>query len=230
MALCSHIVQTRSEKTGRRIPTLNNTGFQMASVSPLYNEWINSYDEMHPLMDLGCAYGINTYPALDFGVPVIALDMEKGHLEEVLKNVPSSKSHLLSCVLGSLPSDIPVPDASVSGILLAEVLHFLKEDEITPALSILFQKLIPKGHLHLTTLSIHSQDDINPSAVHDFYQKLDIGIKWPGVIPCSDTCWTKIANTACCEEEKVAIWKTKPEFGHYTDVQQLKKKIVCFRL
>ena len=197
----------------------------MATPSPLINEWISSYDKVNPLMDLGCAYGINTYPALDLGIPVIALDMDKRHLEKVFQNVPPSKSHLLSCVLGSLPYDIPVPDSSVSGILFAEVLHFLNEDEITPALDIIFRKLIQNGRLHLTTLSIHEKDYTNPSDVSEFYQKLKDGVKWPGVAPCSDERWAKLANTSFCHEEKAALWKAKPEFAHHTDVEQLKEEL-----
>ena len=59
-------------KFDKVIPILNNKGFQMAKTSPLLQEWINSFDGQNTLVDLGCAYGINTYEALDLNIPVIA--------------------------------------------------------------------------------------------------------------------------------------------------------------
>ena len=141
------------------IPTLNNTGFQKGTTSMLIDEWINSYDGIHPLLDIGCAYGINTFKALELGIPTIALDMDSRHLEILQSNVDSKASALLTCVQGVLPSDIPIADSSVSGILLAEVLHCLTGEETTATLSTLFKKIVHGGRLILTTLSIHHFDD-----------------------------------------------------------------------
>ena len=198
----------------------------MATCSSLLTEWIDSFNGKDPLLDLGCAYGINTFPALDHGIPIIALDMDKGHLDILQQNVPSSQSHLLSCVLGSLPNIIDIPDLSVSGILLAEVLHFLDENEIGPALKTLFQKLVPGGHLFITTMSIHYHDNRNDLIVQEFYKKRKMGVKWPGITSCTSEYWNILAESVNCSGNKIAFWRAKPEFGHFTDTEQLKEELM----
>ena len=213
--------------SGLCIPTLNQAGTQMATCSPLWAEWIGSFNETDPLLDLGCAFCINTRPALDLGIPVIALDMEEGHLDILQQNVSSSHSHLLSCVLGSLPNDIALEDSSVSGILLAEVLHFMNETEIEPALKMLFQKLVPGGHLFITTMSIHYHVNVDDSVVEEFYRKRAIGVKWPGIILCTAEYWDNLAKSVNCSGDKIAFWRAKPEFGHCTDIEQLTEDLLA---
>ena len=211
------------EKAGRHIPTLNKKGFQMATHSPLIHDWIKSFDGQNPLLDLGCAFGINTYKALDVGIPVIALDMDRRHLHVVEKNVSRSESHLLSCVFGSLPSDIPLQDSSVSGILLSEVMHFLADSEMQPAMKTLFDKLVPGGRLFVTTVSIHYFDDIDETMVDEFYSELKKGVKWPGYIEFNDDILTKIQNAAQKSGERYELGTGRPSFVHLCVPEQLKK-------
>ena len=213
------------EKPGRCIPTLNNKGFQMASPSPLLEDWVESYDGRNPLLDIGCAYGINTYEALEHEIPVIALDMDREHLKIVHKNVSPSKLHLLSCLVGSLPYAIPLPDSSVSGILLAECAHFLDAKEITAALRVLLRKLVPGGRLCITTMSIHYLDDIDPSAVQDFYANLNKGVRWPGVLPFTSDYWKKLTDSSNCSRERFDTAAAKPSFTHFTVLEQLAKEL-----
>ena len=210
----------------RCIPTLNHKGFQMSTTSPLFEDWIESYDGKHPLLDVGCAYGINTFAALHQDIPVIALDMDREHLKKVEQNQPTAKSHLLSCVFGKLPDDIPIPDSSVSGILLAECAHFLDEKEITPALTLLFEKLSPNGCLCITTMSIHYLDGIDDPAVSQFYEKKTKGMKWPGVLHFNTNYWLKLTNSANCLREVSDIWAAKPSFANFTDINELKEELV----
>ena len=179
----------KQPKFNEYIPTLNNRGYQMSKTSPLLKEWIRSFDGRNPLVDLGCAYGINTYEALDANIPVIALDMYRRHLQILEENAPPSKSKLLSCVLGELPYDIPIADISVSGVLVSEVFHFLTGEEINKALSTLMQKLVPGGSLFITTMSIHFFDDIDKTIVHDFYAKRNNDVEWPGFCTVYSWCY-----------------------------------------
>ena len=197
----------------------------MSTYSPLLNEWIDSYNGKEPLLDLGCAYGINIQPVLDLGIPIIALDMEEEHLNILKQNVSPSQSHLLSCVLGSLPHEIALPDASVSGILLSEVLHFLNEFEIEPALKTIHQKLAPGGLLCITIMSIHYYDSLDKSIVEEFYRKKEMGVKWPGVIPCPDEIWETVEDSDNCSGDTFDFRKAKPEFGHFTDVEQWEEEL-----
>lgn len=52
----------------------------MSRVSVLYDAWTAGYDGVHPLGDLGCAFGLHTIPAVKAGYPVIAMDMDTKHL------------------------------------------------------------------------------------------------------------------------------------------------------
>ena len=209
-------------KPGKCIPTLNHTGFQMATTSPLLEDWIKSYDGENPLLDVGCAYGINTYEALNLDIPVLALDMDRRHLQILEENLSPSKSNLLSCIVGTLPCEIPIPAASISGIMLAEVLHFLKGEEMKQALKTLFDILVPGGRLFITTLAIHYFDDIEKSIVDELYGKIANDNEWPGVVPISSFILSKMAAAA---EKYGGTFKYgstgQPVFMHYTDIHQV---------
>ena len=43
--------------TGQAL-TQNGCGMQMATASPLAGAWIDAYDGHHPIVDVGCAYGL----------------------------------------------------------------------------------------------------------------------------------------------------------------------------
>ena len=209
-------------KPGKCIPTLNHKGFQMATTSPLLEDWIKSYDGENPLLDVGCAYGINTYEALNLDIPVLALDMDRRHLQILEENVPPSKSHLLSSIVGTLPCDIPIPAGSISGILLAEVLHFLTGDEMKPALKTLFDTLAPGGRLFITTLAIHYFDDVEKSIVDELYGKIEHGEEWPGVVPINSYILSKMAAAAEKYGGTFRYGSTgQPVFMHYTDIHQV---------
>ena len=216
---------TQHPQYGTHIPTMNRKGVQMATTSPLLQAWIKSYDGKNPLLDCGCAYGINTYPALELGTPVIALDMDERHLKIVERNVSSSKSQFLTCLLGTLPHDIPIPDSSVSGILLAEVIHFLQGHEIRAALSVLFQKLVSGGHIFVTAASIHCFDNIDQTFVDTFYGKLNTGDKWPGLTNYDEDIMSKLVRSASCAGGTFDLGTGHPEFVHFFVLQQLKEEI-----
>ena len=202
------------------IPTLNNKGVQMATPSPQIGAWLHSYDGKNPLMDLGCAYGINTYQALNSDIPTIALDMEIKHLELLKRNADTEKVHLLTPVVGSLPYDIPVPDCSVSGILLSEVVHFLRGDEIYPSLATVFRKLIPGGSLFLSTASIHAFDGIDDEIVNQFLKNSSNRIKWPGVI--SDIEYI-FKDSKLDSNDFKKPWR--PEFLHFFVPSQIEEQL-----
>lgn len=140
---------------GGQKSTMNNTGFEMAEVSPLHAEWLSAYDGEHPLLDIGAAYGRNTVAAAialegsgTAGKPrVLACDCDEGHLEHIdALNVPGVKT-----VQGRLPE--LALEARVSGVLCSEVLHFLSGDAIDATLQKVFKLLTPGGKLCITVCS-----------------------------------------------------------------------------
>ena len=162
------------------LSTKNAKGAQLATTTPVLQDWLKAYDGEHPLLDIGCAYGINTMEALKFGIPTVALDTHQTHLDVVREVADECAYKTLTCLLGSLPYDIPVPDESLSGILVSEVLHFLTGEEITLSLNCLFGKLKKGGTIALSTASIYSLCGIDDAFVEKFFEEKGKGVKWPG--------------------------------------------------
>ena len=67
----------------------------------------------------------------------------------------------------------------------------------------------------------HYHDNVDDSVVDEFYRKRAIGVKWPGIIPCTAEYWDNLAESVNCSGDKIAFWRAKPEFGHCTDIEQL---------
>mmetsp|Transcript_7113 Transcript_7113/g.18442 ORF Transcript_7113/g.18442 Transcript_7113/m.18442 type:complete len:299 (-) Transcript_7113:266-1162(-) len=138
---------------GGQKSTMNNTGFEMAELSPLHAEWVASYDGEHPLLDIGAAYGRNTLAAANilaeaYGTAskprVLACDCDDGHLIHIdALNAPG-----VVTVYGRLP-ELKL-DERVSGVLISEVLHFLSGNAIEETLQQVFKLLVPGGKLCIT--------------------------------------------------------------------------------
>jgi hypothetical protein len=97
-----------------QIATQNKRGMQMATISPLFETWVN-------------AYGINSVNAIKRGAEIIGVDMGREHFAYVedlyqlaLQENPASPK--LTLMTGSLPNHLPLAPQSVSAILLGEVL------------------------------------------------------------------------------------------------------------
>lgn len=108
-------------------------------------------------MDVGCAFGRNIAAAhrelmattnRDDRVTIIAADCDDTHLDAVrglgLRGVVTVRCRLPD----ELPADIG--QGSVSGILLSEVAHFLREDELNASLRWMHGALEDGGRLFIT--------------------------------------------------------------------------------
>lgn len=172
-------------------PTANGKGFQMSTKSPLFQDWIKAYDGKHPILDCGCAYGINSISAAKDGAQVIAVDMAQEHLQVLKDNVVieglEPKIKVLSPV--TLPNNVSVPNESLSSILCAEVFHFLRGEEIEATLRMFYKILIPGGSLVITCSSIDflrhrmAKSQTFPGLIDQLDKKWeDQSVKWPGEI------------------------------------------------
>eukprot|EP01134_Creolimax_fragrantissima_P005804 CFRG5804T1 len=115
-----------------QLGTLNNMGYQMSTPSTLVDEWIEGYDGKLPLLDIGSAYGINTFKAAMAKADVVAIDMSEKQLKyirEAWKATPHDPDcGKVKIMHGRLPElDIKDKNLKASAILCAEVIHFLKE-------------------------------------------------------------------------------------------------------
>lgn len=144
------------------IGTQNHRGFQMATLSSLFEDWIHGAQEGCPIMDIGTAYGINSLTALHADrLPkdskVIGLDMDKSHLAYVSQVAEKEGvAGRLLTIFSSLPKLEGVASKSVSSILCSDVIHFLSGEEIKQSLARMYEILTPGGTLSLSCAGIYS--------------------------------------------------------------------------
>eukprot|EP01134_Creolimax_fragrantissima_P005800 CFRG5800T1 len=169
-----------------QLGTVNNTGFQMSTPSTLVDEWIEGYDGKLPLLDIGSAYGINTFKAAMAKADVVAIDMS-GEQLKYIREAWEATPHDPDCgkvktMHGRLPLlDIKDKNLKASAILCAEVIHFLKGKELAPAFARMYELLKPGGLLALTACGI---DSLNIECFGDakqiFLNRKASNATWPG--------------------------------------------------
>lgn len=178
--------------------TANQTGFEMAKTSPLLDSWISAYDGVHPLLDVGCAYGRNVSAAVERlgarwahadqeGLRVVACDCAQEHLDAVEElRLPGVKT-----VFGKLPDgfqhlqEMAAECGGFSGILISEVLHFLPGQGIEEAIAKLKGLLAPNGTLCITMFSPESnisgaECPFGQRMREVYAERQAAGDKWPG--------------------------------------------------
>ena len=166
--------------------TNNNKGMEMSTLSPLFEEWVQSYDGEHPLVDLGCAFGRNVSAAAtrlaetQATTRVLAYDCDDSHLAYTRENSPPGVETAFAMAPDSLPS------VKASGILIGEVLHFVDGDGIEATLSWARDALVPGGALCVTvgTAFVNFLPDANGNCpIQAAAQKTweaNAGAEWPG--------------------------------------------------
>mmetsp|Transcript_10423 Transcript_10423/g.20839 ORF Transcript_10423/g.20839 Transcript_10423/m.20839 type:complete len:301 (+) Transcript_10423:71-973(+) len=176
--------------------TLNGTGLEMSEPSPLVKFWVQSFDGIHPLLDVGCAYGRNVQTAhnllkekIDSNKTIIlACDCNEGHLAAVnglcLPGVET--------LFARLPDNFPpqslgnkINNDGASGILMSEVLHFISGEAIEQTLVAARDVLVSDGVLAITACSPFMNFAPNESGVchiNSIIQPLyesNIDRRWP---------------------------------------------------
>ena len=136
----------------------------MAEPCPYAEQFALSYNGKHPIMDIGCAMGLNVQTAVeamdavsdsgeDEAVRILAADFEPAHLEFV-DALQFDGVRTIHC---KLPTEMPAAEldefGGLSAVLLSEVLHFLTGPEIEASLAWIFDALVPGGKLFITACS-----------------------------------------------------------------------------
>jgi len=161
------------------IPTLNGTGFMFEVRDAYAEEWISySAGIAEPVLEVGCAYGVATIPALAAGARVVALDMEPRHLEILESRVAPALRANLTCVAGTLP-DVDFEPGRFGAILCSRVLHFLTGEQIEMTVARMAAWLKPGGRLYIVADTPYG---VWRRFIPTFEDGKRAGLRWPGMM------------------------------------------------
>ena len=105
------------------------------------------------LLDVGCAYGVATIPALQAGATVIGCDIAADHLDRLQKLTLESLCARLQATSAAFPYDLDLDDQSLDGVHTSNVLHFLDGPEVEQALRVVYRWLKPRGQVFVLVAS-----------------------------------------------------------------------------
>ena len=159
--------------------TKNKHGFTY-NLSPFGNAFVAFAEKAsHPLVDIGCAFGVASIPALEMGADVIAIDLEETHLESLMKNVPAHLSKKIKTIRARFP-DVDFPASSISGVYMSQVLPFLSGQEIENGIEKIYNWLIPGGKLFIVSFTPYI--DHVSSFIPVYEHRKNNKIEWAGYI------------------------------------------------
>ena len=191
------------------IKTANSMGIMTTELSPSSKEFIEYCKVVtKPVLDIGCAFGSATFPALNNGAEVIACDICKTHLDFIAENVDSKLSSKLKLVHGDFLKNLYLEPKSLSAIHISMVLHFLTGDQIKAGLKKCLDWLEPNGKLFILNmtadLGIYNQQTLKA----EINKKKLRGDKFPG----------EINERDFAREDYIT---QIPEFAHFFDYETL---------
>lgn len=195
------------------VPTLNGTGFMFQNLDAYANDFIRVAGSISdPVLDLGCAYGVATIPALEAGATVVASDMEQQHLDILQEKVAGPLRSKLTCKAGQLPG-IDFEPEQFGAILCSRVIHFLTGEQIDASIAKIHRWLKPGGRFFLVADTPYG---IWRKAIAQFEEGKKAGVRWPGLI-------VGLHNYIAGSDPQKPI--EKPPFMNLMDVELLKR--VC---
>lgn len=162
------------------VPTLNSTGWMTLELDPISRQFVDFAGRCKDeCLDIGCAYGVATLPALAAGARILACDMEAQHLEILMQRTPNKDRSRLRTQAGTMPA-VNFPNASFGAILSARALHFLTGADVTRTIRDMARWLKPGGRLFLVIDSPYG----GPWSVRaaDYERRKAAGEPWPAFI------------------------------------------------
>jgi SAM-dependent methyltransferase len=163
------------------IPTLNQQGYALATLDEYTQAFVDfAATCSQPVVDVGAAYGLTSLPALKAGARVIALDLDRRHLDILREQVPLEYITNLTTLAAEFPERLPVPSASVGAFMLARVAHFFTPKRFQLAVEKMHEWLVPEGKVFLTAETPYLKNWEAFRPVYD--QRRKMGETWPGFI------------------------------------------------
>ncbi len=164
------------------IPTRNNMGFSFTELSRVSQAFVDFASECDkPILDIGCAYGVATLPALaNSHCRVFAADLCHQHLEILQSQVKPYDLDRISTITGDLRASLNFPDNSLAAIHCSNILHFFRGAELEELLTKMLRWLAPGGKIFASNVSIYGLN--SQQLVDEYYKRVDSGEGWPGEI------------------------------------------------
>ena len=162
------------------IKTQNGLGIMVTDLGHAEEQFVEyAKTATRPLMDIGCAYGVATRPAIAAGGRVIAVDLSKEHLDILKKSLPEHLHKNLRIANRSFPNELTIKPESIDGILAASLFHFLNPQDFRKGLKQCYKWLVPGGKLWITMASPYFPSYQPFLEIYD--QRVANGDPWPGV-------------------------------------------------
>ena len=161
------------------VATLNGTGFMFEIRDRFADDFIRYAGACgQPVLEIGCAYGVSTIPALEAGARITASDLDQRHLDILRSKVPPHLLGNLELVAGALPH-MDFPRGKYAAILCSRVLHFLTGDDVDASVRKMADWLAPGGRLYLVADSPYG---IWRRKIPEFESARARGERWPGMM------------------------------------------------
>src|SRR3990167_8149100 len=163
------------------IKTTNAMGVMFKELSPAAEAFVHYARHADgPLLDIGCAYGVATIPALNNGGELIGCDLSDEHLSILRQSISSDLlQKKLTTTTSSFPYALSFQPKSLSGILISNVLHFMDGETIVDGLSKCWQWLKPDGKLFINVMTPHLS--FYHQLIPEYQHRVDAGVTWPGI-------------------------------------------------
>lgn len=195
--------------------TANKHGV-MHQTNPVIMEMLDNIQSGDHVLDIGCAYGVSSIPALKKGAVVYSNDTNHQHLSEVLSQaIKNNVSEHLHLIHGSFPN-IDLPENSFDHILLSHILPFLlDETTLNAAFAKLYQWLKPGGKIYILSYTIYNRLMRNYVPIYE--QRKSKGELLPGAITNANDFWD--TDNPLCELLPTQLNHFSPEILSYFLIQ-----------
>ncbi len=162
------------------IPTDNRMGIMTEELSPAAEAFVAlAATAGGPLLEIGAAYGNATLPALRAGGTVIANDLSATELGVLASAVPDGDRKRLVLMPARFPDELHLGDGSLSGVLAAQILHFLDGPTVELAFRNVLRWLEPGGAFFVLVMtpSLSFYRTLRP----EYEKRARSGERWPGI-------------------------------------------------
>jgi SAM-dependent methyltransferase len=159
--------------------TNNQHGFTY-HLSPFGKAFVSyAKESKFPVVDIGCAFGVASIPALESGAEVISIDVESTHLQKLVENAPAHLHNRLTTMQARFPN-VEFPDETIGAVYMSQVLPFLTGEEIEAGFKKIYNWLVPGGKIFVVSFTPYI--DHVSSYIPVYETKKSNNIPWAGYI------------------------------------------------